>query len=162
MKVGDLRVPQVLVTYASRPLAEAARMMRDKRVGALVVLDPLDPERRPQGMLTDRDIVRGQISKGADLYCLTVGDVMSPHPLCLALGTDLGEAIEALNSRAVRRAPIVDGNGTLAGIVTLDDLVPAIARELQELAQLMGSQTHGGDRATSRSSGTQRSRTASE
>jgi len=44
----------------------------------------------------------------------------------------------------VRRAPVTDRNGTLVGIVTLDDLLPAVASELHELAKLMKSQTHRG------------------
>jgi CBS domain-containing protein len=96
-------------------------------------------------MLTDRDILRGQIAKGADLHCLTVGDVMSRDPLSLPLATSLEEAIESMNARAVRRAPVVDANGSLVGIVTLDNLLPAVARELQSLAELIGRQSKGGN-----------------
>jgi CBS domain-containing protein len=140
MIIGQIRTPNVIVTYPDRPLADAARMMRDSHVGALVVLDKHDPQRQPKGMLTDRDIVRGQLIKGADLHCLTVGDVMTRSPLVLPLDMGLSEGIEALRSRGVRRAPVVDGNGGLVGIVTLDDLLPALARNLQELAKLMGTQ----------------------
>ncbi len=144
MIIGDIRTPNALTAYAETPLAEAARSMRENHVGALVVLDPHDPKRRPIGMLTDRDILRGQIARGADLHCLTVEDVMSRNPLSLPLGMSLEEAIEALNARAVRRAPVVDATGSLAGIVTLDNLLPAIARELQSLAELIGRQSHSG------------------
>lgn len=145
MNIGNIRTPNAVTTYPAAPLAEAARAMRDHHVGALVVLDPKDPQRRPQGMLTDRDILRGQIARGADLHCLTVGDVMSSDPLGIPLDMSLEEAIEAMNARAVRRAPVLDANGSLVGIVTLDDLVPAIARELQSLAELIGRQAKGGD-----------------
>lgn len=142
MNIGDIRTAHVVVTYADRPLAEAARLMRENRVGALVVIEMHDPQRQPQGILTDRDIVRGQVTKRADLHCLTVGDVMSRDPLCLRTDLSLAEAIDAMNSRAVRRAPVVDRNGTLVGIVTLDDLVPAVTGELRGLANLMGRQAH--------------------
>jgi CBS domain-containing protein len=144
MNIGHLRTLRVAVTYPDRPLATAAREMREHHIGALVVLDAQDPERRPKGMLTDRDIVRGQVTLGADLHCLTVGDVMSRHPLCLPLDFSIAQAIEAMSSRAVRRAPVVDANGALAGIVTLDDLLPAVARELQDVAKLMGTQAQAG------------------
>ena len=140
MIIGHIRTPNVVVTYPDQPLADAARVMRDSHVGALVVLDKHDPQRLPQGFLTDRDIVRGQLLKGADLHCLTVGDVMTRNPLVLPLDMSLSEGIGALRARGVRRAPVVDGNGSLAGIVTLDDLLPALARNLQELAKLMGKQ----------------------
>jgi CBS domain-containing protein len=144
MNIGDIRTTRVIVTHPDQPLAQAAILMRENKVGSLVVLDPHDLERRPVGMLTDRDVVRGQVFKGADLYCLTVGDVMSTNPLCLGVETSLAEGIGAMNARAVRRAPVTDRNGTLVGIVTLDDLLPAVASELHELAKLMKSQTHRG------------------
>jgi CBS domain-containing protein len=143
MKIGDVRAAHVIVTYAERPLVEAARLMREKHVGALVVVDPQDPQRRPVGMLTDRDIVRGQVNKGADLHCLTVGDVMSRNPLSLTNEMSLTEGIKAMNARAVRRAPVLNGAGVLVGIVSLDNLLPAVASEFRGLAKLMGKQAHG-------------------
>jgi len=141
MNIGDIRTTRVVVTQPDQPLVQAAELMREERVGSLVVIDSHDPDRRPVGMLTDRDIVRGQVFKGADLYCLTVGDVMSMHPLCLGVEMSIADGIDAMNARAVRRAPVTDRNGSLVGIVTLDDLLPAVASELHELAKLMKSQT---------------------
>jgi CBS domain-containing protein len=138
MRLIDICSPHVAVTYPEQPLAQAAVTLRDRPVGALVVVDSLDPLRRPVGILTDRDVVRGQLAKGADLYCLVVRDVMTEKPLTLRSTQDTGDAIEAMNARAVRRAPIVDAEGSLVGIVTLDDLLPAVANELLSLGKLMG------------------------
>ncbi len=146
MTIGDIATAAVIVTYPDQPLAEAARAMREHNVGSLVVLDAHDPERRPIGMLTDRDIVRGQIDKGADLHCLTVGEVMSRDPLSLRSDMSLGEGLAALKARTVRRAPVVGPGGSLLGIVTLEDLLPAVAGELEALAKLIGEQS---DRARS-------------
>jgi CBS domain-containing protein len=140
VNIGDLRTTRVIVTFPETPLAEAARLMRQQGVGALVVVDSHDPQRQPVGMLTDRDIVRGQHAKGADLYCLTVNDVMSRNPLTLQAEMSLAAGIEAMKFRVVRRAPVVDRHGALVGIVTLDDLLPAVAAELKGLAQLIGAQ----------------------
>jgi len=144
MNIGDIRTTRVIVTYPDQPLAQAARLMRENQVGSLVVLDPHDPQQRPVGMLTDRDIVRGQVFRKADMYCLTVGDVMSNSPLCLSIEMSLADGIDAMKARSVRRAPVTDRNGALVGIVTLDDLLPAVASELHELAKLMKSQIHRG------------------
>jgi CBS domain-containing protein len=141
MRVGDLCSPAAKVAGADQALAEAARTMLAGRVGSLVVVDGSGKGGKPIGMLTDRDIVRGQLRLSADLFCLTVGDVMTAEPLTLTADTSVTEAIEAMHARAVRRAPVVDGSGSLLGIVTLDDLLPAVARELEELATLIGTQT---------------------
>jgi len=138
MRLIDICSPHVVVTYPEQPLAQAAVTLRDRRVGALVVVDSLDTARRPIGILTDRDVVRGQLAKGADLYCLVVRDVMTEKLLTLRSNQDTEDAIEAMNDRGVRRAPIVDAEGSLVGIVTLDDLLPAVANELLSLGKLMG------------------------
>ena len=141
MRIRDFYTPRARTAYRDEPLAEAARVMCDEHVGALVVIDRSDARRHPVGILTDRDIVRGQLRRAADLHCLTVGDVMTPDPLVLPIHLEATEAIEALDARAVRRAPVVDASGSLAGMVTLDDLVPVLAQELGGLASLMGSQS---------------------
>lgn len=140
VKIRDLYTPQPHTVFRDEPLADAARSLCDRHVGALIVLKRGDSLRRPIGILTDRDIVRGEFQRGADLYVLTVGDVMTQDPLVLVADLGLTEAIEALNARSVRRAPVVDASGVLLGIITLDDLLPALARELMTLANLMGAQ----------------------
>lgn len=140
MRVRDLYSPGARIARAEQPLADAARTMLEYRVGALIVVPSAGTSQRPIGILTDRDIVRGQLRRSADLYCLTVGDVMTPNPLTVTTDHGVTEAIELMNARAVRRAPVLDASGNLLGIVTLDDLVPAVAEELAALASLMGHQ----------------------
>jgi CBS domain-containing protein len=143
MMLRDVCRPTVRCAYPDEALAEAARSMIDHDVGALVVIERADPSRGPIGILTDRDIVRGQLRRATDIFCLTVRDVMTPDPCTLRADLDLADAVQALNEKVVRRAPVVDRSGALVGIVTLDDLLPALARQLSELAQLVGSQARG-------------------
>ena len=138
MSVADLSSTPVYTTFAEQPLSAAAREMCARDVGALVVVDAR--AHRPVGILTDRDIVRGQLERCADLHCLTVGEVMTPNPLTVRAEAALSEAIQAMSARGVRRAPVVDRSGALLGIVTLDDLLPALAKQLSELAGLADAQ----------------------
>ena len=140
MRVRDLYSPGAKVTRPDQALANAARSMLHTHVGALIVVDGDGAACRPIGILTDRDIVRGQLRLGADLFCLTVSDVMTPDPLAVTANLGVTEAIEAMHARGVRRAPVVDGAGNLMGIITMDDLLPAVARELEELSTLIGTQ----------------------
>lgn len=140
MRVRDLYTPAAQVTQPDRPLAEAARTMLESHVGSLIVVEPSGTAYRPVGILTDRDIVRGELKRSADLFCLTVGDVMTADPFTLTAHTESTEAIESLRNWGVRRAPVVDGAGNLLGIITLDDLLPAVAHELEELSTLIGTQ----------------------
>lgn len=136
MRIVEICSSPVFVAYPDQALAAAARDMRARQVGALVVVAPGDRRQRPLGILTDRDIIRGQVNQCADLHCLTVRDVMTRYPLCIRADVELTEAIAMLASRGVRRAPVIDDEGALVGIVTLDDLLPAIVQELTELADI--------------------------
>jgi CBS domain-containing protein len=140
MRIRDLFSPGAQVARPDQPLAEAARIMIAGHIGSIVAVEGGGTSGRPVGILTDRDIVRGQLRLCADLFCLTVGDVMSRDPLTIAVNAGVTEAVEAMQARGVRRAPVVDGTGDLLGIITLDDLMPAVARELGELATLIGTQ----------------------
>lgn len=84
-----------------------------------------------------------------DQTLAAAAQVMRAHhvgALVVTLGADqrLTEAVAVLNERAVRRAPVLDASGALCGIVTLNDLLPAVARQLEDLASLMGSQAGRG------------------
>jgi len=139
MKLEDICSRNPARIGRDQPLIQAAREMLERHIGALVVVDQAHPQ-RPCGLLTDRDIVSGQLARGADLNCLTVGEVMAEDLLALPQNLELAEAIEALNRRGVRRAPVIDSEGCLVGVVSLDDLLPALAQELGLLARLMSTQ----------------------
>jgi CBS domain-containing protein len=142
MKILEIASAPVFVAHPDQPLAQAAREMRSHGVGVLIVVDPRDSGRQPMGIVTDRDIVCGQLARATDLYCLTVGDVMTRDPLTVPADAGLTDAIGAMSRRAVRRAPVVDDAGALVGIISLDDVLPVIARELNELARIVDLQAH--------------------
>ncbi len=140
MKVGDLCSRHVRVVEPSSSLAEAAQKMCDNHIGALLVVGPGDEKRHPIGILTDRDILLGQLDRSADLFCLTVGDVMTRDPVSVTSDMSVFSAIQALNAVSVRRAPVLDSDGKLIGIVTLDDLLPVVCSEFAAIGSLLGSQ----------------------
>src|SRR6185437_12321225 len=101
MRVRDLYSPGAQVARPEQALAEAARTMLESHVGSLIVVETHGTARKPIGILTDRDIVRGQLRLGADLFCLTVGDVMTPDPLTITISMGVTEAIEIMRTRGV-------------------------------------------------------------
>jgi CBS domain-containing protein len=116
--------------------------MHRRHVGAVVVVEQHGKLLLPVGIVTDRDVLRGQAMHRADLFTLTVQDVMTTDPLTLGESSGLAEGISRMKTRGVRRAPVVAETGDLVGIVSLDDLLPAVAEELGELAKLIGRQAH--------------------
>lgn len=136
MSIGDL-CRRVVVTIQQQATAEdAARLMRSSHIGDLVVVDAADT-RVPVGMITDRDIVVAIVAEGLAPAQTTVGSVMSTPVLTLREDDGFLEALDKMSARGVRRAPVTDRQGRLRGLISVDDLVPLLARELAKVGALI-------------------------
>jgi CBS domain-containing protein len=116
-------------------LALAARLLWDHDCGAIPVVDA---EGRPCGMITDRDLCMGAYTKGKALHDILAGEVMSRPVHSCSIDEPLERAIAVMIDAQVRRVPIVDHDGRLAGILALADVVRAAVllgqREAEALA----------------------------
>jgi CBS domain-containing protein len=140
MNIGELCNRDLVCVAAHTPLYEVARLMCERHVGAVVVTkSPID-QPVPVGMITDRDITRAQLDSGSDLSELSTAEVMTPDPLVLCEDEAVEEGLGRMRARSVRRAPVVTAHGTLVGVVSTDDLVTQLARELSALARLLDLQ----------------------
>jgi CBS domain-containing protein len=135
---GDLCTRQVVVAPPSLSVDEAARLMRERHVGCIVVVEQGDDGRLPTGILTDRDIVTAVVARDADAKSLRVGDVMTPTVASVRESDTLYDVLSTMRSRGVRRVPVTGPHGTLAGILTLDDVLNALAGQLQALGSVVG------------------------
>jgi CBS domain-containing protein len=102
------------------------------------VVDEVDGKRVPAGILTDRDIVIGINALDLDSKALTVGDAMSAELVTVRADEGLLEAAEIMRYKGVRRLPVVDSEGNLAGIVSIDDLLESLTEEMSEMARVLG------------------------
>jgi CBS domain-containing protein len=109
----------------------AAILMREEGVGSIVVAEEL----RPLGVVTDRDLVVRVMAEGLDPEKTPLRDVMSGDPIFVSGARGLDEVISAMRNLAVRRVPVVDEKGHLAGVVSMDDLVVLLADQLGDLAE---------------------------
>ena len=137
MGVGEICNREVVVTEKALSVVDAAQLMRKHHVGDLVVVEEKDGSRRPVGVVTDRDIVVEVVAAGVNPEALTVGDIMSPEVATVREGEGLFEALRYMRDKGVRRMPVVDREGALVGILTLDDLLELLAEEMAELAKLV-------------------------
>ncbi len=117
---------------AHEELGSAAKLMRERHIGYLIVVEPFPPHDRPRpiGVLTDRDIVVGVLAKGADARLLRVGEVMTQHPATVCEDVSLNSAIAEMRRVGVRRVPVVDEVGQLVGVLSLDEVLDAVAQQL--------------------------------
>jgi CBS domain-containing protein len=141
MSLETLCSRDLVTVPTGAPISDAARLMRDQNVGALVVTEGSAERLRVVGILTDRDIVRAQIETTADLASLSVGQAMTREPLVLAQGESIDGAIACLRARGVRRAPVVRDDGAPVGLISVDDLIARLAASLMGLAGILAQQT---------------------
>ena len=134
---------RVVVTIQRQATAEdAARLMRSNHIGDVVVVDAIDT-RKPVGIITDRDIAIEVVAQGLAPAMTPVGAVMSSPVLTLWEDDGLIAALDKMSARGVRRAPVVDHDGNLDGLISVDDLIPLLARELAKIGTLIRHEQSG-------------------
>ena len=137
MSIGELCNRDVAFAMRETTIAAAAKLMRHYHVGSLVVVDEKAGRRMPVGIITDRDIVVEVVATGLDAGTITVGDIMVHEIVTAPESMGVMETIQLMRVKGVRRLPVVDAGGGLAGIVTVDDLLDVLAEELSELARIV-------------------------
>ena len=141
MRVGRICSRTVSQIARTAPVLEAVRRMREEHVGDLVVVEEREGRVVPVGVLTDRDVVVGVLAKDAEhLRHLEVGDVIQGTLVTASEDEDLAPVLHRMRSFGVRRVPVVDGAGVLSGVLSLDDVIPALSDELAEIAALVARQ----------------------
>jgi CBS domain-containing protein len=133
----NLATAGVVTTRPETSLADCARLMRAEHVGSLILVDEDGANRRPVGIVTDRDIVVEAVAVGLDTATLTAGDVMARPLATIGQDEDLMVALARMRENGVRRLPVVDAAGHLAGILTIDNLLEALSEQLQSVVSVV-------------------------
>jgi CBS domain-containing protein len=137
MRVGEFCSREVVIVDREETIVEAARLMREKHVGDVVVVEERAGERFPVGILTDRDIVVQLVAAGIALDAVSIGDAMS-FELATAREEDgLLDTIRQMQLKGVRRLPVVDAHGALVGILSVDDVLELISEQLSGLVTVI-------------------------
>jgi CBS domain-containing protein len=131
-RLSDFATSVVAVVEPDTPALVVAQVMRKHHVGALVVVDAQNKS-QPIGIITDRDLVLGLMAEGLDPALFTAGDIMSVNLVLAKPTMDVTEAIALMNSHQLRRLAITDDQDRLVGIVTMEDVLVLLTRELATL-----------------------------
>ncbi len=137
MTIGEICNREVIVIQRDETIQEAAKLMRQFHVGAIIVIDKPNGGTVPVGVITDRDLVVEVMATELDETVITVGDIMAPELFTVTENTAIDEAVELMRKKTVRRLPVVDDSGELIGILTLDDALQLLAEQLLDLAKLV-------------------------
>lgn len=133
--IEDILQTDVVIAEPDTPVPTVASLMEKEAVGSVIVVD----DGQPVGIVTDREIALS-LQEQEDPFERTAADIMTRE---LVSGTTMMTAFEVLdkmNEEGIRRFPIVDEDGTLEGIVTLDDLLVLLGKEIQSATEIIQSQ----------------------
>ena len=119
---------------------EAARLMRKKHLGDLVIVDDPEDEFAPIGLITDRDIVVKVIGNELSAGETRVGEIMRTPLVTASDSEDSNAAIARMRQHGVRRLPVTGHHGKLVGIDTLDDLLKRLRSEVDSLLELIAKE----------------------
>jgi CBS domain-containing protein len=130
MRVSELMHTPAVTCRPGATMADAARVMRDRNVGSVVVVDDVG---YLAGIVTDRDVAVRGVGEGRS-GDLAVEHIMSRNVATVLLHADVSDAAGIMAKRSVRRVPVVDEDYRPHGMVTLDDLVRHLGREADAVA----------------------------
>ncbi len=133
MSIGEICIREVVIAKATDSINKAAQLMRNYSAGNVIITE----NARPTGILTDRDITIRVVAEGKDPSKTLIKDVMSARLITIRESAGVGDGIRIMRGEGVRRLPVIDHEGKLAGIATLDDLIDLLAEELSALAGLI-------------------------
>lgn len=135
-RVDQLMSQPVYSCRATETLNAAAALMWDHDCGVVPVVDD---DGRLVGILTDRDICMAAYTQGRPIHEIRVDTVMTHEVHACRPDDPLARAEEAMQAHRVRRIPVVDADGHLVGLLSLNDL----ARECQRSGAAQGARLQG-------------------
>jgi len=139
MRAIDMSPPMLATIDESAPLLDAAKLMREKGVGDILISSKGVAEAGSVGVITDRDIVVHALACDLNPEDLTVADLCTREPVRIDADAGLAEITAAMNKHGVRRV-LVTRNSEIIGIVTLDNVIDAMAEIIGNLSQMLARQ----------------------
>jgi len=132
--VRDIMTKNVITVNLNQGATEAARVMADKRISSVIVLE----KEQPIGIITERDFVKKICAKELEISKVKAGEIMSRIRTFADPETPIDVAIQRMLNHNIRRLPILS-EGKAIGIITVTDL----ARHLRTELLLQGTLTNG-------------------
>lgn len=141
MKTGDVCTRAVIVIDEEDNALEAANLMRNMHVGDLVVLGMRAGVKVPVGIITDRDLTLEVLAMEIDPNLVRAGDLfMHGSLLTASVDDDIMLALDDMRRHGVRRMPVVNRDGSLAGILTVDDYLELLSEQIAGIVELVTKQ----------------------
>ena len=136
MHIGAICSRETIIASPSDSIQAASQLMLQYNVGSLVVVETDAKGNKPIGIVTDRDIVLKVIAANLKTSEIKIADIMTTKLLTAKETDDVYETLKKMRAKVVRRIPVVDDEGYLKGILTIDDLLEFFNKEMGEIVSL--------------------------
>lgn len=136
MSISQIVQTEVVTADRQTTVAEIAATMATENVGSVVIVE----EDTPVGMVTDRSIALA-VADDPDIATTTAAEIMTDDLVTVSDDRGVFDLVRTMSEEGIRRMPVIDSSGGLAGIVTLDDILTLLAEEVQFLADVVDSQS---------------------
>lgn len=137
MSLEKLVIEGIETAGPSATAETLAMRMAEAGIGSIVI----EEEMKPIGVVTDRDIAVRVDATGQAPSEVQAADIMTEEPATVSIDSGLLDVTDAMREHSVRRMPIVNDEGTLVGIVTMDDVMELLALELSNLATVVQAES---------------------
>jgi signal-transduction protein with cAMP-binding, CBS, and nucleotidyltransferase domain len=111
---------------------QVVRLMKEENIGSVLVCDD---QKKPLGIITDRDLVLRCLGEDKDFHQCRVKDLMTSSPRTVSENDGLFDCINAMHDEGVRRIPVVDQQGKALGIVSFGDILKILSKEFNALVE---------------------------
>ena len=120
MKVKEIMTPNAKAIWLTESLADAAQLMWENDCGVLPIIKD---GRKVIGMITDRDICMAAAMRDSNPAHVSVEEVMTGLVYSLNPEDEIDQALKAMQEHKIRRLPVVNAEGELEGILSMNDVV---------------------------------------
>ena len=122
----EAKTPEVFAIGPQAPVLDAIRLMAEKRVGALLVMDA----GKLAGIVSERDYARKIVLQGRSSKDTPVRDIMTSDVVSIGQHDSLDHCMQLVTNRRIRHLPVLDGD-TVLGVISIGDLVKAVIEDQQ-------------------------------
>lgn len=117
----------VITVFPEHLAGDAAKLLTEHKIGVMVVCDP---KGRIDGVISERDLVKGMAKYGPSVHTMPIRNLMTTKVITCKPRDDIKELMELMNTRRIRHLPVVD-EGRLVGLISMGDLVNFRMKEAQ-------------------------------
>jgi CBS domain-containing protein len=134
MKVKDVMTPNAKTIWLTESLADAARTMWENDCGVL----PIVKDQKVVGMITDRDICMATAMRKSNASSISVEEVMTGKVYAVKPEDDVDDALLLMQQYQVRRVPVINSEGELEGVLSMNDIVLKVKASDGAAGDLLG------------------------